>query len=486
MRAERVEQLDRRTGCGVDRPIERCAEIGGFLGDFREHASPWRAPDRDASPRRAAETTRGGDRAAPRARPRRRRARARSAAASRASDSDRRCAARATCRRVAPADRRPRSDRARRPRRRLRPRRARTATRRPRGGGRACARRRRAARGSTPPTRAACAGVPSPCARRRSAAGSGRRAPSASRSTESARTRAAASSSASGMPSRRRQMRATGGRGGGVEREARAAPRARARRRAAPRRSRRRDPDRARLRPGSASEGMRQVISPAAPSGSRLVASTRTPAPARSSGVGQLGAGAEQMLAVVEHEQQLDAREVAHQHVERADAGDLVRRRTPPRRRPATCVSEASRASSTQTTPSAKRSPRSSATACARRVLPEPPAPVMRDEARRRRSAWRPRAARARARRAASARAAASQPERRSAVKSLGRSGWQSWWTRSGRSKPASATRLQLDAASRHRAAARSTSAAVALDTRTCPPCASERSRAQRISARPP
>ena len=68
------------------------------------------------------------------------------------------------------------------------------------------ARRPRAARGSTPPRRAASAGARSPCAVRRVSSAKRSESRSASCSTESIRSRAAASSIASGSPSRRTQI----------------------------------------------------------------------------------------------------------------------------------------------------------------------------------------------------------------------------------------------------------------------------------------
>ena len=125
----------------------------------------------------------------------------------------------------------------------------------------------------------------------------------------SARTRAAASSSASGMPSSRRQICATAAALLRRQREARAARAAPARRTAAPPRTGRALPDRrrspARVRRARASDGTRQAVSPATPSGSRLVARMRELRAGAQQRVGQRGAGVEQVLAVVQHQQHL-------------------------------------------------------------------------------------------------------------------------------------------------------------------------------------
>ena len=62
--------------------------------------------------------------------------------------------------------------------------------------------------------------------------------------------------------------------------------------------------------PGSDSGGTRQSVSPSTPSGARLVASTTTCGAARSSAVTTSRARAQQMLAVVEHDQRPPRRQV--------------------------------------------------------------------------------------------------------------------------------------------------------------------------------
>ena len=137
------------------------------------------------------------------------------------------------------------------------------------------------------------------------------------------RTRAAASSIASGMPSRRRQICATAVRVGVGQREARARPRGRDRRRGAPRRS---EPSAATvvrpadLRAGSASTAPARGSRRAMPSGSRLVARTCRPAQRRRSASADVDDGVEQVLAVVEDEQHAAV-------AERCDDAPPIRRR---------------------------------------------------------------------------------------------------------------------------------------------------------------
>ena len=73
---------------------------------------------------------------------------------------------------------------------------------------------------------------------------------------------------------------------------------------------------------GSSSGGTGTTCSPGTCSGSRLVAITRTPGAVRRTSVDQLGGRVEQVLAVVEHEQQLLVPQVSDQ--------DLARARPPP------------------------------------------------------------------------------------------------------------------------------------------------------------
>ena len=147
--------------------------------------------------------------------------------------------------------------------------------------------RRAAGRSSSRSAPAASAGAAARSGCRRSAGGSGRPAAPRSAPGDSTRTRAAASSIASGMPSSRRQISATAAALPSVEREAgRTAARPvdeQAHRLVAAHSAGAAAPG----RPGSASDGTRQAVSPAMPSGSRLVARTRSRGQPRSSGVGQ-------------------------------------------------------------------------------------------------------------------------------------------------------------------------------------------------------
>ena len=128
----------------------------------------------------------------------------------------------------------------------------------------------------------------------------------------SAVTRAAASSSASGMPSSRRQISATAAAFSAVEREAGRGVARRARRTAAPPRSGR--PASGGRRRG---DGHRQRRHPPGDlaarcrSGSRLVARIAQPRAAARAALGQRGAGREQVLAVVQHQQQRARRRAA-------------------------------------------------------------------------------------------------------------------------------------------------------------------------------
>ena len=190
------------------------------------------------------------------------------------------------------------------------------ARRRPRPRrGRSCRRRRRAGGTASRSSSSSSSWLQSSVARERLLArrapvrptgcehGSESRRRSAICAGASTPTRAAASSIASGMPSSRRQISATAAAFSSSDELANA--RRDARRPARANSSARGSPV------GSDSDGTRQSTSPAMCSGSRLVASTRRFGQARSSALGEPRAGADQVLAVVEHEQQCAARRCA-------------------------------------------------------------------------------------------------------------------------------------------------------------------------------
>ena len=111
-------------------------------------------------------------------------------------------------------------------------------------------------------------------------------------SSDNARTRAAASSIASGMPSRRRQISATDG--GVVVGEVKSGRARRAR-----------SANSSMASSASDSDGTRQVASPATPMRLAAGGQQRQPGAGTQQGVDQRGAGVEQVLAVVQHQQHL-------------------------------------------------------------------------------------------------------------------------------------------------------------------------------------
>ena len=166
----------------------------------------------------------------------------------------------------------------------------------------------RAGRGSSPPSPAASAGarsavrLPPVSSRKRSS----RRASSCSRRQHPHPGRGQLEGQGDAVqpaadlrppPARSRSVRAKAGlRRRGPGRRTAAPPRTAP----APRRAR----GAARRAAGRASEGTRQAVSPAMPSASRLVARTVRCGAGPQQGVGQPGAGVQQVLAVVQHQQQ--------------------------------------------------------------------------------------------------------------------------------------------------------------------------------------
>ena len=125
---------------------------------------------------------------------------------------------------------------------------------------------------------------------------------------------------------------------------------------------------------GAGSEGTRQVTSPGTPSGSRLVARTETAAPGEQRRR-PAGAGVDQVLAVVQHEQRRPAA-APRASVPRSDrplASPHAERRQRPR---PTAPGSATRRARPTTRPPGTGPTRSAATSSASRVLPTPPAPV--------------------------------------------------------------------------------------------------------------
>ena len=174
---------------------------------------------------------------------------------------------------------------------------------------------------------------------------------------------------ASGSPSSRRHTSATAAAFSSSARSAAGAARP-ARRTAARPRSAAAPSARPVAAAGTDSGGTGQHCSPARPSGSRLVARILSPGQAREQGVGQRGAGLDQVLAVVQHQQQASGAQVSRQG---------LRQRAPglPRARPGaratawgTSAGSAIGASSTNQTPSAKRVQPGRLPAAARRVFP--------------------------------------------------------------------------------------------------------------------
>ena len=143
-------------------------------------------------------------------------------------------------------------------------------------------------------------------------------------STESIRTRAAASSIASGSPSSSAQIAATEPASSGLSSKSG---------RTSAARSTNSDTasDPAKVSPpsaGSDSDGTRQSVSPPTPSGARLVASTTTSGAAHSSASAASAHASPQVLAVVEHEQRPAGGEIGARGLELRHA----RQRTHPQR----------------------------------------------------------------------------------------------------------------------------------------------------------
>ena len=166
-----------------------------------------------------------------------------------------------------------------------------------------------AGRGSSRPTPRASAGGAAPSAGPAGEQrGSGRRGRPRIRSGLSARTRAAASSMASGMPSRRAQIAATTGGVGRVHAEAGpglGGPVDEQPHRLGGERSR---PATARARRGATAAARARPPRPATPSGSRLVASAAHAGAAPSTASASRGRGVDHVLAVVEDEQRAAGR----------------------------------------------------------------------------------------------------------------------------------------------------------------------------------
>ena len=194
------------------------------------------------------------------------------------------------------------------------------------------------------------------------------------RAAESARTRAAASSIASGMPSSRRQTSATAARVVVVEGESRAARRPPGRRTAAPPRAVARSVGGRRARRRAPSGGTRQArLAGDAPAARGWWPGSAAAGQAPQQRVGQLGAGVDQVLAVVEHQQQLPGSRAAASVGQRARPA-LSRRPSAAAVRSATSASPAPRPARP-----ARRRPRTgrrAAASSASRVLPTPPGPV--------------------------------------------------------------------------------------------------------------
>ena len=191
------------------------------------------------------------------------------------------------------------------------------------------------------------------------------------------RTRAAASSMASGMPSRRRQIVATAAAFASPTSEVRAGPERLGRRTGGPRRTCAHCVEGV----GRGVGGHRHRRHPPhdlAWHVERLAArrDDREAGALPRQVVDQHGAVVEEMLAVVEHQQHLLVGQASHEHIEQGllrvlgnseDVGHLSGHRAATRR---------GSASSTYQTPPGKRSVRSAASCSASRVLPHPPEPV--------------------------------------------------------------------------------------------------------------
>ena len=200
----------------------------------------------------------------------------------------------ATCAPARPADQARRSHRGHRirpPRRRcagrIRPRTPNTAPT-------ATSRRRRAGRRTTPPRGAACGGVPGRAVTR-PAAGTADRDDRAPRSAVIDAIREAASSIASGIPSRRRQISTTAAASSALASEKRGATlRARSTNRLTAAES---------MPAPTSSEGTGHNCSSATPNPSRLVAKILHRRGLRQDGLDQISGGVAHMLAVVQHQQ---------------------------------------------------------------------------------------------------------------------------------------------------------------------------------------
>ena len=197
----------------------------------------------------------------------------------------------------------------------------------------------------------------------------------ANRSTGATRVRAAASSSASGMPSRRRQISATAPAFASVSRKP-----ARARCARATNRRTASEADRSATEAtssvGVVSDGTRQTVSAVVPKGSRLVASTVTDGQARARRSTTTARRVDDVLAVVEHEQRPFVGEGADRlgpaPARPSTRGCRARSRWP---RPPDHLGRS--APARPTTRRRRRRRRHRAPTCwAKRVLPTPPGPV--------------------------------------------------------------------------------------------------------------
>ena len=254
-----------------------------------------------------------------------------------------------------------------------------------------------------------------------------------------ATTRAAASSIASGIPSRRRQISATAAAFVVVEREARPGRAGRGRRTA-------HRVARATTSSASVASGHRRATAAATPARRRRRAPRGSSPGSRTSGhrastrFGEPAAGVEQVLAVVEHEQQLLGARGTRRCSSSSDMPG-ARRHAERRRddlRPSLVV-VAHAASSQSHAPSGNRGSTSAATCSARRVLPTPPTPVsVTSRARRRARRRSPRSSCVAAderRRAARGRLPGNASSDRSGGNSPARPGRTTWNTRSGRAR---------------------------------------------------
>ena len=126
---------------------------------------------------------------------------------------------------------------------------------------------------------------------------------------------------------------------------------------------------------GAPSGGTGSTVSPVMFSASRLVASTRSPARGAQQQVGQLGHRVHQVLAVIQHQQQLPARQVVRQRRFRRKAARSCRPSAPAMAW-ATSASSRSWSSRTSHTPPGNARASPAAARSASRVLPTPPTPV--------------------------------------------------------------------------------------------------------------